>query len=36
MKGIAAFVVPVLFPLVGKADISKRMKLLKAKAEGAQ
>jgi hypothetical protein len=35
MKGIAAVVVPVLFPLVGKADIRKRMKLLKAKVEAA-
>jgi uncharacterized protein YndB with AHSA1/START domain len=36
MKGIAAFVVPVLFPIVGKADIRKRMKLLKAKVESAR
>jgi uncharacterized protein YndB with AHSA1/START domain len=35
MKGIAALVVPVLFPLVGKADIRKRMKLLKARVESA-
>ncbi|MGD0852101.1 MAG: SRPBCC family protein [Acidimicrobiales bacterium] len=35
MKGIAAILVPVLFPLVGKADIRKRMKLLKAKVESA-
>jgi uncharacterized protein YndB with AHSA1/START domain len=35
MKGIAALVVPLLFPLVGKADIRKRMKLLKAKVESA-
>lgn len=35
MKGLAAVVVPVLFPLVGKADIRKRMKLLKAKVESA-
>lgn len=33
MKGLAAVLVPVLFPLVGKADIRKRMKLLKAKVE---
>ena len=35
MKGIAALLVPVLFPIVGKADIRKRMKLLKAKVESA-
>jgi hypothetical protein len=29
-----ALLVPVLFPLVGKADIRKRMQLLKVKAEG--
>jgi uncharacterized protein YndB with AHSA1/START domain len=35
LRGIAAILVPVVFPLVGKADIRKRMKLLKAKAEQA-
>jgi uncharacterized protein YndB with AHSA1/START domain len=35
MKGIAALMVPVLFPLVGKADIRKRMKLLKSKVESS-
>lgn len=33
MKGISAVLVPVLFPLVGKADIRKRMNLLKARVE---
>jgi hypothetical protein len=33
MKGMSAILVPVLFPLVGKADIRKRMGLLKAKVE---
>lgn len=35
LKGMAAVMVPVLFPLVGKADIRKRMGLLKAKVEAA-
>ncbi|MGC1420272.1 MAG: SRPBCC family protein [Acidimicrobiales bacterium] len=35
MKGLAALLVPVLFPLVGKADIRKRMRMLKAKVESA-
>ena len=33
MKGLAALLVPLLFPLVGKADIRKRMQLLKEKVE---
>jgi uncharacterized protein YndB with AHSA1/START domain len=33
MKGVAKLVVPILFPLVGKADIRKRMKMLKTKVE---
>jgi uncharacterized protein YndB with AHSA1/START domain len=33
MKGMAALAVPVLFPLVGKPDIRKRMQLLKAAVE---
>jgi uncharacterized protein YndB with AHSA1/START domain len=33
MRGAAALLVPLLFPLVGKSDIRKRMKLLKAKVE---
>lgn len=33
MKGVAALLVPVLFPLVGKPDGRKRMQLLKAKVE---
>lgn len=33
LKGMAAVMVPVLFPLVGKADIRKRMALLKTKVE---
>ena len=33
MTGVNALLVPVLFPLVGKADIRKRMGLLKARAE---
>jgi uncharacterized protein YndB with AHSA1/START domain len=32
--GVASVMVPMIFPLVGKADIRKRMQLLKAKAEG--
>jgi uncharacterized protein YndB with AHSA1/START domain len=35
MKGMAAVLVPVLFPIVGKADIRKRMKMLKAKVASA-
>jgi uncharacterized protein YndB with AHSA1/START domain len=35
MKGAAAVLVPVLFPLVGKADIRKRMQLLKQRVEAA-
>lgn len=33
MKGMAALAVPVIFPLVGKPDIRKRMQMLKAAAE---
>jgi uncharacterized protein YndB with AHSA1/START domain len=33
MKGMTALAVPVLFPLVGKPDIRKRMQLLKAGVE---
>jgi uncharacterized protein YndB with AHSA1/START domain len=33
MKGMTALAVPVLFPLVGKPDIRKRMQLLKAAVE---
>jgi uncharacterized protein YndB with AHSA1/START domain len=33
MTGLNAIMVPILFPLVGKADIRKRMSLLKAKVE---
>jgi hypothetical protein len=36
MKGVARVVVPLLFPLVGKPDIRKRMKLLKTKVESTQ
>lgn len=35
MKGMAAVLVPVLFPIVGKSDIRKRMQLLKAKVESS-
>lgn len=35
LKGMAAVMVPVLFPLVGKADIRKRMALLKEKVEAS-
>lgn len=35
MKGLAAVVVPVLFPLVAKRDGRKRMQLLKSKVEAA-
>lgn len=35
MKGAAAFLVPVLFPIIGKADIRKRMKLLKSAVEAS-
>jgi uncharacterized protein YndB with AHSA1/START domain len=33
LKGAAAMMVPILFPLVGKKDIRKRLQLLKAKVE---
>lgn len=33
LRGAAAALVPILFPLVGKPDIRKRMQLLKAKVE---
>lgn len=35
LKGAAAMMVPILFPLVGKKDIRKRLQLLKAKVESA-
>lgn len=35
LKGLAALMVPVLFPIVGKSDGRKRMQLLKAKVEAA-
>lgn len=35
MKGLSAIIVPILFPLVGKTDINKRMQLLKHKVETA-
>jgi len=35
VNGMAAVMVPMVFPLVGKADIRKRMQLLKGKAEGS-
>lgn len=36
MKGMAAFLVPVVFPLSGKRDIRTRMGLLKTKVEAPQ
>jgi uncharacterized protein YndB with AHSA1/START domain len=36
LKGMAAMMVPILFPLVGMKDIRKRMDLQKAKAEGSR
>ena len=36
MKGIAALLVPVVFGTVGKADVRKRMNLLKAKVEASR
>jgi uncharacterized protein YndB with AHSA1/START domain len=35
LKGVTALMVPLAFPLVGKPDGRKRMKLLKAKVESA-
>jgi uncharacterized protein YndB with AHSA1/START domain len=35
MKGMAAIMVPVVFPLVGKSDIRKRMSKLKGTVEAA-
>ena len=35
MRGAAAVMAPILFPLVGKADIRKRLELLKQKVEAA-
>ncbi len=32
--GVQGLMLPILFPLVGKPNIGKRMKLLKAKVEG--
>lgn len=34
MKGMAAVLLPILFPLTGKPQIRKRMQMLKAKVEG--
>jgi uncharacterized protein YndB with AHSA1/START domain len=33
LKGMAAVMVPIVFPLYGKPDMRKRMQLLKAKVE---
>ncbi len=33
LSGVTAILAPIAFPLVGKADIRKRLNLLKAKAE---
>jgi uncharacterized protein YndB with AHSA1/START domain len=33
MKGATKYLLPILFPIVGKSDIKKRLNLLKAKAE---
>jgi uncharacterized protein YndB with AHSA1/START domain len=33
LKGVERLAVPILFPLVGKPDIRKRLQLLKAKVE---
>jgi uncharacterized protein YndB with AHSA1/START domain len=35
LKGLAALAVPIVFPLVGKPDIRKRLQLLKAKVESS-
>ena len=35
LKGLPAMVVPILFPLVGKKDMAKRLQLLKAKVESS-
>jgi len=35
VNGMAAVMVPMIFPLVGKADIRKRMQLLKEKVEAS-
>jgi uncharacterized protein YndB with AHSA1/START domain len=35
MKGMAAIMVPIVFPLVGMSDLKKRMQLLKQKVESA-
>ena len=35
LKGAPAMVVPIVFPLVGKPDIRKRLQLLKAKVESS-
>jgi hypothetical protein len=36
MNGMAAFMAPMLFPLIAKPDNRKRMRLLKAKVEASQ
>jgi uncharacterized protein YndB with AHSA1/START domain len=33
MKGATKYLLPILFPIVGKSDIKKRLNLLKAKVE---
>ena len=35
MTGLSAILVPILFPLVGKTDLKKRMQLLKEHVEGS-
>lgn len=35
LKGMSAVMLPILFPLVGKPQVRKRMQMLKAKAEAA-
>jgi hypothetical protein len=35
MTGMSAVLVPVLFPLVGKPDIRKRMAMLKSAVEAS-
>jgi len=36
LNGMAALMVPVVFPLIGKKDIRNRMGLLKARVEASQ
>jgi hypothetical protein len=35
MRGMAAMMVPIIFPLVGKKDLRARMVMLKQKVEAA-